>query len=526
MGNIVLGCDIGNGYGFVSFLETPEADPIPLFPTQYRLEQKGGMPTTAYLSPPAGNPVVVFSEGRSAEKAYPGQPEYFVHAVKTRLKYGDIPVPGSNQTVPPTVVYAAIARDLVLLANEQLRNRGSEPCCDIVFTFPASLADDIQILEQLQSSLQTQSPNGHPIQVRGRLPEPAAVAIDYLHYMQHIAPKEIRIKEDSYTVLVYDLGHGTFDSAVVTARSKGEPYQLHCKDGIPDIGGQNFDQIIYDEFYTILKDKYQYVPRSAREKEELRKKAVEAKHELTENEVSVQSILVKDDFQDIEITRERFEELSLGLILQTLDMVQRLLEEADEKGISVAGIVLSGGASRMPMVTRTLEEFMEGKLPVVIYRPSEAVSYGAARYAYGLAAAEEDTERHDLIPVLEQLTDCCYGIWTPSETHLEGEIRFVIAKGQRRPAVSDPVSVQIGSSGRISIRLYQTLHHKSMESASPDAVDSCKEVMRIPFDAAPNTTCSVRLTAAEDYSLLVELTTEQGTVISKNTFDTTEQLIR
>ena len=56
----VFGCDPGNGFGYVSVLEDREADPRPMFPPQYRLE-KVGMPTTAYLTPPTGEPIEVFS---------------------------------------------------------------------------------------------------------------------------------------------------------------------------------------------------------------------------------------------------------------------------------------------------------------------------------------------------------------------------------------------------------------------------------------------------------------------------------
>ena len=79
--------------------------------------------------------------------------------------------------------------------------------------------------------------DGKPIEVIARLPEPAAVAIDYLFYMQNLSSQKDKFKSDVFTALIYDLGHGTFDTAVVTARSDGSPYSLHFNDGIPDVGG-------------------------------------------------------------------------------------------------------------------------------------------------------------------------------------------------------------------------------------------------------------------------------------------------
>ena len=63
--NRVLGLDIGNGYGYVSLLESPKNDPIPLLPASLSTQ---GMPTTAYVLPPDGEQIDVFSEGRAAEQ--------------------------------------------------------------------------------------------------------------------------------------------------------------------------------------------------------------------------------------------------------------------------------------------------------------------------------------------------------------------------------------------------------------------------------------------------------------------------
>ena len=60
--NRVLGLDIGNGYGYVSLLESPKNDPIPLLPASLSTQ---GMPTTAYVLPPDGEQIDVFSEGRT-----------------------------------------------------------------------------------------------------------------------------------------------------------------------------------------------------------------------------------------------------------------------------------------------------------------------------------------------------------------------------------------------------------------------------------------------------------------------------
>lgn len=79
--NRVLGLDIGNGYGYVSLLENPKNDPIPLLPASLSTQ---GMPTTAYVKPPNGEQIDVFSDGRAAEQKYARTPQQLVYAAKTQ----------------------------------------------------------------------------------------------------------------------------------------------------------------------------------------------------------------------------------------------------------------------------------------------------------------------------------------------------------------------------------------------------------------------------------------------------------
>lgn len=529
----ILGCDIGNGFGYVSLLQQQAGDPLPLLPSKYQLSNLG-MPTTAYVTPPDGTPIVVFQKGKAAEKRYQKYPKQLVHAVKTRLKEGSIALPEVEKPVPVAQLYGAIARDLVTLAEEELKNKGIDPIYDLVFTFPASFADDTAILEQMQQAIQAVELDGHPLRVLGRLPEPAAVAIDYLHYMQHIAPEDIRLKEEQFTVLVYDLGHGTFDTAVVTAQSKGSPYQLHAKNGLPEVGGKDFDRLLYEEFCRQLLEQYEYAPKNERDRQKILQAAIQAKFELTDGETSVQQILVKGEYLEVEVTQARFEELSQHLMFQTLELVQNVLEESEANGITVQGIVLSGGASKMPMVKRSLEALVEGAMPVVLYRPSEAVSYGAARFAYGIQPEEEQPEETASTalsvpappvqpnPVLEQFTDCGYGIWMPAEGKLDGEVRFLVGSGARRPAVSHPVSV-VSQSSRMVIKLYRSQSGQEADSAAD--VKDCRSMLWFPFAVTAGQRYQVRLIVREDYSVVVELTDEQGNVTQKSTSDLLSKLI-
>lgn len=507
---MVLGCDIGNGFGYVSLLMNSEADPMPLFPGSYNLKNIG-MPTTAYITPPDGKDIVVFKNGKSSEVIYKRSPSQMVRAIKTRLKKGAIVVPGINKLVGAEEIYSAIARDLLILAEEELKNRAIKPIYDIVFTFPAAFSDEISLLELMQSSIEKVKVNGNNVHVVGRLPEPAAVAIDYLHYMQHIAPEDVRISSDEFTVLVYDLGCGTFDAAVVTARSEGVPYKLHSKEGLPELGGKNFDEILYQEIISVLKEQYGYTPKNERQREIIRREAINAKIALSDNETFTVSVLNDDVFCNVEITRKRFEELTQYLLFQTLELVQNILDDSISDEIKIDCIVLSGGASRMPMVKNSLEKLVEGKYPIILYRPSEAVSFGAARFAYGI------TDK-----VIEQLTDCCYGIWFPSKEKLEGEVRFIISSGETRPVTSKKI-IFYSESSRLVIKLYR-FKKKNMQVKSA-AVEDCESILWIPFDVEPGSKCEIFVTVLENYGVEVELRSEDGNIYKKTTSDVLSKLV-
>lgn len=544
---LVLGCDIGNGFGYTSLLTNADEDPMPMFPGTYNLSNIG-MPTATYISPPEGKEMVTFKDGKPAEFIYKNKPSQMVRAIKTRFKERSIVVPNVSKPVEVGDIYSAIVRDLLSLAEEELKNKAIKPIYDIVFTFPAAFSDNTALLELMQRSIENIRLDGNQVHVVGRLPEPAAVAIDYLHYMQHIAPEDVRISSNNFTVLVYDLGHGTFDTAVVTAQSEGTPYKLHSKDGLPELGGKNFDEILYQELLSVLNEQYGYSPQNERQRDVIRQEAVKAKIALTDSESFVASVLVENDFCDVEITRERFEKLTQHLLFQTLELVQNILDEAISSGIKIDGIVLSGGASKMPMVKRGLEQLVEGEYPIVLYRPSEAVSFGAARFAYGITEwkkepvlkptpdpkIEVDEDKEEIthmfyLPktpiknqVMEQLTDCCYGIWLPSEEKLEGEIRFVIPCGISRPATSEKVVVY-SESTRVIIKIYRSKEkNKTIESS---AIDECVSMLWIPFDVKPGSKCEISITALENYGLEVELRSDDGKVYKKSTSDILSKLV-
>lgn len=514
--NDVFGCDIGNGFGYISILKDAKNDPLTMFPAYYHLD-KVGMPTDAYVFPPNGEKIEIFNK-KPAISIYKKEPEKFVHAVKRQMRNEYIEVDGINSPVSVDKIYASVTRDLILLGNEERKNRGEEPVYEIVFTYPASFEKNVFLLNRMQKCIEDIIIDDHHIKVVGRIPEPAATAIDYLFYLQNVAPDNIRITRDSYTSLVYDLGHGTFDVAVVTARSKGEPYQLFVSDGLDDIGGINFDDILYDEICRLLKEKAGYTPKNKNDRKQIRDFAVSIKHELSEPDCLVvdKAISLRGMMEpvSIELSRERFEFLSKNLINRTLELVNIVLEQAESKNIHIDAVVLSGGASQMPMVKNALSKLVEDiNIPIYSWRPSEAVSFGAARYAYERGIDEDpDTS------LLEKYSEYSYGIlMPPKDNELKGTVKVLIKSNNKLPAESESVFFRTNSD-RLTVRLFRS-KVKNDNKDNLDFEKQCDSIMFRTFDVPTSSDCNVRIEVLEDCNIKVKCKLNNGTTLEQSTKD-------
>jgi len=531
----VYGCDIGNGFGFISILDENGKDPVVMLPAMADLNVKEGMPAAAFITPPSGDPITVFGlNGDRAEKKIKRKPELGVRAVKTILQNGDLTLRGIDRPISPYDIYGAIVHDLIVLANSE---RVNKPIYSLVFAYPALLdssPDSLNILNRMQQSIEKIEVDGTRLKVLGRIPEPAAVAIDYLYYMQHVAPESIRLKDEEFTVLVYDLGHGTFDAAVVTARSRDTAYDIWAKDGLPDVGGKDFDRLLMQEMQEMLLEEYSYQPKNNLDRELLRQEAVAAKHDLSNAEsTTIQHQNPEDgSFMELEVTRTRFEALASQLLLETVEKTQALLRTEQAKGRKINAIVLSGGASRMPMVKKALETYIQPQLPVILYRPSEAVSFGAARYAQGIReepqpqpdgsstgeqpSRERPVQKHPNT-VARQFANYSYGILQESSNpgQLEGEIAFLIKSGQPLPATSQPHTCVSGTE-RLTLRVTRAKDSGDIrDTASPQ--DCVGQYWWFTFNVPSGSQCAITLSVGEDYNIAATCRLEDGSEQSRST---------
>jgi len=211
--------------------------------------------------------------------------------------------------------------------------------------------------------------------------EPTAAAIAY----------GLDKAEGEKTVLVFDLGGGTFDVSLLTIDNG--VFEVLSTNGDTHLGGEDFDQRVMDYFIKLYKKKKgKSIKGDNRAIQKLRREVEKAKRTLSsqhQTRIEIESFFEGEDFSET-LTRARFEELNMDLFRGTLKPVQRVLDDGDTKKNEVDEIVLVGGSTRIPKVQQLVKEFFNGKEPSRGINPDEAVAYGAAVQG-GVLGGEEDT---------------------------------------------------------------------------------------------------------------------------------------
>ncbi len=195
---------------------------------------------------------------------------------------------------------------------------------------------------------------------------------------------------------VYDLGGGTFDISILKL-SKGV-FQVLATGGDSALGGDDFDHRI---FCWII-EQAKLSPLSHEDARLLLMRAREAKEFLTlNNEAPISARLSSGEFVDLKLTVETFTEITRTLVQKTLGPTRKALRDAGLSVDEVKGVVMVGGATRMPQVQKAVEDFF-GCEPLNNLDPDKVVALGAATQANLLAgnrAAGDDWLLLDVIPL-------------------------------------------------------------------------------------------------------------------------------
>ncbi|MBQ1084099.1 Hsp70 family protein [Nocardiopsis sp. B62] len=356
MSDSVYGIDLGTTYSAIARInDLGQAEVVPNF------DSNPTTPSVVYFE--GANNIVVGEEAKRVQRSAPD------HACSLIKRHMGTPYPldfhGERYT--PESVSALILKELVNTANSESQQDVNR----VVITVPAYFG-----VKEKEATRQAGQIAG--LEVVGIVTEPVAAALS------------LGIRgESAETVLVYDLGGGTFDTTVM--RAEAGRVEVVAVDGNKTLGGADWDtalsQLIVEKFVEaaglgdddpLLDEEFEA---------ELLGQVEETKRSLTKREKATVRCRYEDRDEKVEVTRDEFDAATRHLVGQTLEIAQRTVDTAERKtpGLTIDRVLLVGGSAKMPMIETALRDQLG-------WDPARsdfdlAVAKGAA--IYGQAAVDE-----------------------------------------------------------------------------------------------------------------------------------------
>ncbi len=292
-----------------------------------------------------------------------------------------IKIPESGREVTPEEIAAVVLQKLKADAEKYL----GEDVSDAVITVPAYFNDS-----QRQSTRNAGEIAG--LNVRRIINEPTAAALAYG-----------LDKRGAETILVWDLGGGTFD---VTILEVGDGvFEVKATNGDTHLGGDDYDSRVVDhvaadflrrEGIDLRKD-----PQALQRLIEASEKAKQELSSVPQTQISLPFITADQTgpkHLDVAITRAEFERLTEDLTKRCVEPFRRALGDASIRASEIDEVVMVGGSTRMPAVQALVRE-LTGKDPNQGVNPDEVVAVGAAIQGGVLAGEVEDVVLLDVTPL-------------------------------------------------------------------------------------------------------------------------------
>jgi Fe-S protein assembly chaperone HscA len=370
MGRIV-GIDLGTTNSLVAYTDSQTGQPK-CIPGPY-----GSTLCPSVVSLDADGSIIV---GEAARNRLLTQPERTIYSVKRLMGRGPADVQSELKLFPfridpasknvirvmlgdkvftPPGISAFILRELKSWAEAHF----GEPVDRAVITVPAYFND-----AQRQATKDAGKIAG--LEVLRLVNEPTAAALAYgLHEKQR------------GRVAVYDLGGGTFDISVLKliSTAEGDIYQVLSTNGDTHLGGDDIDNLLqaFVHEQILQSDEIDFSPHGELA-QELRKALIAIKHQLSEAEsATLRFPLPNGEVYVHEFTRGALDALIHPVVDRTVSPVKQALADAQLKPTDIEEVVLVGGATRTPLIRRTVQEFFDRK-PHTELNPDEVVALGAA----------------------------------------------------------------------------------------------------------------------------------------------------
>jgi len=295
--------------------------------------------------------------GKAAKANMGNDPEKTVAFIKREMSNNSYSRRIDNINIDPIDISSLILKKLVDDANQKrMDEEGKDPIKKVVITVPAYFVS-------AERERTEEAGKRAGLEVISLINEPTAAALSFG-----------KKNKQNRTILVYDLGGGTFDVSIM--RIQNGVMDTLATDGDHHLGGVDWDEEIIK--YILMKAGFPDAieKMSPQEKGALMLATEEAKKILTSKE----STTIRYSYKGIhntEITREQFEKLTYDLLDQTASLIDSAMGMAGNPQID--DVLLVGGSSRMPMVKKLIEE--KFKLTPKVFEPDLAVAKGAALFA-------------------------------------------------------------------------------------------------------------------------------------------------
>lgn len=506
-----IGIDLGTTYSCVSYVDDTGVVKI--------VDNIDGDQTTPSIV--FFNPDGTATVGGSARQDGAMNPECLVERVKNYMGNPDYKFYANGVEYSAAAVSALILRQLVADAERVI----GEDIEGAVITCPAYFGEEARKATKFAGENVTLS-NGESLKVYKILDEPTAAAIAY---------GDSRHEDMEKTILIYDLGGGTFDCTVMKLSFHGDQRQMQVitTGGNHQLGGKDWDDALtnlvcrkFSEATDADVDEMKSDPELL---SDFSASIEKAKKNLTGRDTASVPVSFGGSKERIEVTRAEFDAVTADLLDQTISLVNDMLEK---KGLNMANdideIILVGGSTYMPQVTEKLTA--EYNKPISSYEPNKAVAMGAALVARDCTdeeapAAGEQAEGASAsrggislvnpnTGVGTQIIENCtksYGLRIVSDG--EYKVLNLVVKDTPKPAVGHsidhfPLTIT-GKPDPVSEVNILILENDSLEEMV--ALDACNEIFveePIQFDGSVpgNNEVSVDLNVDRDGIVTLELT--------------------
>ena len=365
----IIGIDLGTTNSCVAVIEGGEPVIIP--------NPEGNRTTPSVISFKDGERQV----GEVAKRQAITNPNT-VQSVKRHMG-SDYKVEIEDKEYTPQEISAIILQHLKSYAEDYI----GEEVKKAVITVPAYFNDS-----QRQATKDAGEIAG--LEVERIINEPTAAALAY-----GIDKDE----EADHTILVYDLGGGTFDVSILDI---GEgTFEVIATAGENKLGGDDFDQVIIDHMVEEFRKEHGIdLSQDKMATQRLKDAAEKAKKDLSgvsQTQISLPFITAGDAgplHLEMNLTRAKFEELSADLVEKTMNPTRQALSDADMTASDIDKVILVGGSTRIPAVQEAIEREI-GQKPSRGVNPDEVVSLGAAIQGGVLQGDVKDVLLLDVTPL-------------------------------------------------------------------------------------------------------------------------------